>query len=165
MTACYIGLGSNLADPVRQIKSAIAALGKLPETRLVKNSSLYRSQPLGRKDQPEYINAVVELETSLTALTLLSHLQGIESAHGRTRAEERWASRTLDLDLLMYGNAQIFERGLRIPHPEIPNRNFVLCPLLEIQPDIEIPGLGPAKFLLEKIGMAGLEKLSESITS
>lgn len=161
MIVCYIGLGSNLDGPERQIRTAFEALDKLPETNLVKHSSLYRSQPLGQKDQPEYINAVAELETSLTALILLKHLQQIESDHGRRRGSERWASRTLDLDLLMYGDEQISEQGLVVPHPEMANRNFVLRPLLELAPDIAIPGLGPAKFLLDQIGLTGLEQLSE----
>ena len=161
MTLCYIGLGSNLDDPAGQLRQALDALGKLPATRLLKCSSFYRSRPLGGKDQPDYINAVAKLDTSLAALTLLDHLQRIESGQGRLRTEERWASRTLDLDLLLYGDAQIRERNLRVPHPEIAGRNFVLCPLLEIDPDIEIPGQGPANTLLDKTGLAGLEKLLE----
>lgn len=161
MTLCYIGLGSNLDCPERQIRRALEALAELPETRVLKKSSLYRSRPLGGKNQPDYINAVAQLETTLPALALLHHLQQMESDQGRVRGEERWASRTLDLDLLLYGDGQIRERELVVPHPEIPNRNFVLCPLLEINPDIEIPGEGPAESLLKQTGLSGLEKLGE----
>lgn len=161
MTVCYVGLGSNLEGPEQQVRSAFGALNKLPDTKLVKNSSLYRSRPLGGKDQPDYINAVTKLETVLTAFSLLENLHRIESVHGRSKSLERWASRTLDLDLLMFGDEKINESDLIVPHPEIAKRNFVLCPLLEISPDIEIPGLGSAKILLEKTGLYGLEKLVE----
>ena len=161
MTICYIGLGSNLNDPETQIHSALNALGKIPQTTLVTSSSLYRSRPLGPENQPEYINAVARLETALTAVTLLRRMQQIESDHGRRRRMERWGPRTLDLDLLLYGNEQINEQQLVIPHPEMANRNFVLSPLLEIAPDITIPGLGPARPLLDRIGSAGLEKVTQ----
>ena len=161
MAVCYIGLGSNLDGPERQVRSALVELAELPETRLLKTSSLYRSRPLGGKAQPDYINAVAQLETSLPPPALLGHLQQIESAHGRIRGRERWAPRTLDLDLLLYGDDQFNDTDLVVPHPEIPNRNFVLCPLLEINPHIKVPGAGPADLLLEQTGRAGLEKLGE----
>lgn len=159
MTIAYIGLGSNLGDPKQQLSSAIDALRSVPMTKLLVCSSFYQSKPLGPQGQPDYINAVVKLETQLEALTLLQHMQTIESQHGRTREGERWGPRTLDLDLLVFGEEQINVENLTVPHPEIRNRNFVLQPLVEISPDLSIPGLGLAKDLLARLTGAGLEKI------
>ena len=144
----YIGLGSNLGDPETQLTSALAALDGIPDTGLVRCSSFYRSKPLGPGGQPDFINAVALLDSGLTAIALLARLQSIENRQGRVRDGIQWGPRTLDLDMLLYGTEIIDEPGLIVPHPEMRHRNFVLIPLLELAPDIEIPGLGRADKLL-----------------
>lgn len=143
----FIGLGANLGKPQGQIRTAIAALGKLPKTRLVGASSLYRSQPVGYKDQPDFVNAVAEIETELAPEALLKELLEIEARFGRTRSFPN-APRTLDLDLLLYGNQVIAQPGLAVPHPRMHERAFVLAPLAEIAPDTVVPGKGTAAALL-----------------
>ncbi len=155
----YIGLGSNLDNPEWQLDSALAALDGIPDTRLVKYSSFYRSLPLGPSEQPDFVNAVALLNSSMMAGQLLRQLQLIENRQGRTRNGQKWGPRTLDLDLLLYGNQIIEEPELSVPHPGIRHRNFVLAPLLELAPDLEIPGLGRADQLLAMIGHAGITKL------
>ena len=161
MTIAYIGLGSNLDNPVQNISSALQSMRETAETSLVKYSSFYESKPVGPSGQADYINAVAELETKLSAFELLEKMQLIENQHGRIRDGERWGPRTLDLDLLVFGDECIDEFSLIVPHPEIKNRNFVLCPLVEISEDLHIPGLGFAKDLLQKTGQAGLKKLEK----
>lgn len=155
----FIGLGSNLGNPEAQLTSALAALNGIPGTALARCSSFYRSKPLGPGDQPDYLNAVALLETRLAATGLLARLQAIENRQGRVRDGEKWGPRTLDLDMLLYGNDSIDEPGLIVPHPQIRHRNFVLIPLLELAPDIEIPGLGRADTLLAETGNAGIAML------
>ncbi len=138
----FIGLGSNLADPHRQIMHALEELALLPHVRVVQCSSLYRSAPVGYVDQPDFINAVLKLETSLSPRDLLDVLLALEQKCGRTR-EFINAPRTLDLDVLLYDALQHHEHGLTIPHPQMHLRAFVLQPLLEIAPDCVIPGIGP----------------------
>jgi 2-amino-4-hydroxy-6-hydroxymethyldihydropteridine diphosphokinase len=137
----YIGLGSNLDEPSSQIERAIELLDSIPRTRLVSRSSLYESAPLGPVEQPDFVNAVAEILTSLDASSLLTHLQEIERSQGRTR-DVRWGPRILDLDLLIFGDAEIHLPELTVPHPGIAKRNFVLLPLREIAPEFEVPGLG-----------------------
>ena len=137
----YIGLGSNLEQPYLQIKNAVIALDELPDTRVVKDSGYYKSRPMGPKDQPDYVNAVVELETSLGAAELLKHCQQIEKQQGRIRSR-RWGERTIDLDVLLYADQQIETDTLTVPHPGVSQRDFVYMPLLKLDPDIEIPGVG-----------------------
>lgn len=137
----FIGLGSNLDDPRSQLQRAFVALGKLPGTRLVAQSSLYRSAPLGFADQPDFVNAVASIATGLTPQELLHALLKIEHGQGRER-NFRNAPRTLDLDILLYDGVQLHEHGLTIPHPQMHMRAFVLLPLLEIAPDCVIPGIG-----------------------
>lgn len=139
----FIGLGSNLSDPVAQVSQALDALNGLPQTRLVKRSSLYRSAPVGYLDQPDFINAVAQVETGLAPHALLDALLALEQECGRTR-EFRNAPRTLDLDVLLYDDLVHHEHGLTIPHPQMHLRAFVLRPLLEIAPDCVIPGVGTA---------------------
>jgi len=139
----FIGLGSNLADPVFQVSHALDALDNLPHTHVALRSSLYRSAPVGYLAQPDFINAVAQLETELTPRALLDALLVLEQECGRTR-EFCNAPRTLDLDVLLYDNLQHHEHGLTIPHPQMHLRAFVLQPLLEIAPDCIIPGVGPA---------------------
>jgi 2-amino-4-hydroxy-6-hydroxymethyldihydropteridine diphosphokinase len=139
----FIGLGSNLADPVAQVSHALKALGRLPHTRVMRHSSLYRSAPVGYLEQPDFINAVAQVGTELTPRALLEALLALEQECGRTR-EFCNAPRTLDLDVLLYDDLQYHEHGLTIPHPQMHLRAFVLQPLLEIAPDCVIPGIGPA---------------------
>ena len=155
----YIGLGSNLGDPEMQLTSALAALNGIPDTDLVRCSSFYRSKPLGPGDQPDFINAVALLDSGLTAIALLARLQSIENRQGRVRGGIQWGPRTIDLDMLLYGAEIIDEPGLIVPHPEMRHRNFVLIPLLELAPGIEIPGLGRADKLLADTGRTGITKL------
>jgi len=138
-----IGLGANLNDPAAQVEYALAELDRLPATRLIARSSLYASAPVGYVDQPDFINAVAQVETELAPRALLAALLDIEHRHGRERSF-RNAPRTLDLDLLLYGNAHFHEEGLTLPHPRMCERGFVLLPLLEIAPDTTIPGRGRA---------------------
>lgn len=134
----YIGLGSNLADPLQQLATAVAALATLPRSRLIAQSPFYRSAPVGPQDQPDFINGAVELETRLPALALLDELQAIEQNHGRERVQH-WGPRTLDLDLLLYGDQQIDVERLQVPHRELANRDFALQPLLDLNPDLALP--------------------------
>jgi 2-amino-4-hydroxy-6-hydroxymethyldihydropteridine diphosphokinase len=135
----FIGLGSNLADPATQVREALGELSVLPETRLVTSSPLYRSHPLGPADQPDYVNAVAEVETRLAPLALLDALQAIEARHGRVRGPLQWGPRTLDLDLLLFGDATLAEPRLRVPHPGLTTRPFVLVPLADIAPGLRLP--------------------------
>ncbi|MEJ1297844.1 MAG: 2-amino-4-hydroxy-6-hydroxymethyldihydropteridine diphosphokinase [Candidatus Sedimenticola sp. (ex Thyasira tokunagai)] len=144
----YVGLGSNLEDPEAQVNSALNELSAIPSSRCVAHSSLYISSPLGAADQPDYINAVAALETALEPYPLLRALQAIEQRHKRKR-EKRWGPRTLDLDLLLYGGLILNDTDLKIPHPGIAIRPFVLYPLLEIAPSLELPGLGVIQQLAE----------------
>ena len=138
-----VGLGANLNDPAAQVEYALAELDRLPGTRLLARSSLFASEPVGYVDQPDFINAVAQVETSLAPHALLAALLDIEHRHGRERSF-RNAPRTLDLDLLLYGNAHFHEEGLTLPHPRMHERGFVLLPLLEIAPATVIPGRGRA---------------------
>lgn len=153
----YIGLGSNLAEPAMQVRRACEALGQLPESRLLACSSLYSSPPMGPPDQPDYINAVAALETPLSPHDLLAELQAIEQAQGRVR-ERRWGARTLDLDLLLYGDRQIDDQQLTVPHVGLPERAFVLYPLQEIAPTLVIPGQGPLADLVTRCPENGLQR-------
>lgn len=152
----YIGLGSNLNQPKKQLALAVTALRALPDTHYLKDSGVFLSKPLltdeqqsNAADMPDYYNAVALLETSLQPLVLLDELQKIEERQGRERFE-RWAARSLDLDILLYGELQIKSERLQIPHPGLCEREFVLYPLLAIAPDIEIPGHGKLTRYIEK---------------
>ncbi len=155
---CFVGLGSNLNDPDRQIELALDALGNIPETRLNAVSPLYRNPAIGPGTQPDYLNAVAELDTTLDALALLTQLQGIENRQGRIRSE-RWAARTLDLDLLLYGNAYIDLPQLQVPHPRLCERNFVLYPLHDIAPNLVLPDGASLHALLDCCSNIGLVRL------
>lgn len=154
----YLALGSNLDDPAAQVKNAMAALDTLPHTRVLNRSSLYRSAPVGYLDQPDFINAVVQVETELAPHALLDAMLALEQARGRTR-EFTNAPRTLDLDLLLYDDLVLHEHGLTIPHPEMHRRAFVLQPLLEIAPDCVIPSIGAAVQTLKQCADQQLERL------
>ncbi len=148
MITAYIGLGSNLGQPAEQLLRAMDELDCIPESWLGRHSSLYASSPMGPPDQPDYVNAVAELHTALPALALLDALQSIENAHHRVR-EERWGPRTLDLDLLLYGHEVIDLERLKVPHPGIALRPFVLQPLAEIDGNLQVPGMGRVRDLLD----------------
>ena len=158
MTRCFIGLGSNLAEPIQQVTQALDELAQIEGCRLLKASSLYSSAPVGPQDQPDFINAVAMLETSLEAHRLLDELQALEQQHQRVR-KQHWGPRTLDLDLLLYGTQTIATERLSVPHPYLHERNFVLYPLHEIESDLEIPGLGPLSGLLAACPMGTLRKI------
>jgi 2-amino-4-hydroxy-6-hydroxymethyldihydropteridine diphosphokinase len=156
----YIGLGSNLADPVQQVRSARADCAAIPCVREMAFSSLYRSPPMGPQDQPDYVNAVMAVSTDLTALVLLHHLQRIEQKHGRVRSDRRWIARTLDLDLLIHGEQSIETVELTVPHPGLSQRAFVLYPLFEIAPELVVPGLGRVADLVVNCPRDGLERIA-----
>jgi 2-amino-4-hydroxy-6-hydroxymethyldihydropteridine diphosphokinase len=143
----YIGLGANIGDPEAQVRDGIEALAAIRDTRLVAASSLYRSAPVGYANQPDFVNAVAEIDTGLGAKALLQELLAIELRFGRARTFLN-APRTLDLDLLLYGDQVIAEPGLTVPHPRMHQRVFVLAPLAEIAPDAVVPGKGAAAALL-----------------
>jgi 2-amino-4-hydroxy-6-hydroxymethyldihydropteridine diphosphokinase len=147
MTRAYVGLGANLGEPAQTIRKTFDELDALPGTRVAARSPLYRSAPLGHADQRDFINAVAELRTSLAAGELLAALIEIEGRHGRERSFPN-APRTLDLDLLLYGDEALSSERLTLPHPRMHERAFVLKPLLDIAPDMEIPGRGLARELL-----------------
>ncbi len=144
--------------PGQQITRAISELESLESSNMLRVSSLYKSKPHGPQDQPDYINAVLELETSLPAFTLLSHMQAIELNHKRVK-ERHWGPRTLDLDLLFYGQEHIEEENLKVPHPEMKKRNFVLYPLYEIAPELTIENWGRLENLVAQLDSTGLDKL------
>jgi 2-amino-4-hydroxy-6-hydroxymethyldihydropteridine diphosphokinase len=154
----FVALGANLGDPVAAVEKAFAALATLPDTRVVARSCLYRTAPIGVGKQPDFINAVAALDTALPARDLLDRLLGLETRHGRTRDYHR-APRTLDLDLLLYGDATVSEAGLEIPHPRMHQRAFVLVPLAEIAPGMTIPGRGTVAQLLAGVLDQGIERL------
>lgn len=164
----FIGLGSNLEDPHSQLQRAFVDIEGLPDTRLVARSSLYRSAPVGCPDhsdmssQPDFVNAVAKIATSLSPQALLQALLEIEHQHGRERTF-RNAPRTLDLDVLLYDDMQLHEHGLTIPHPQMHLRAFVLRPLLEIAPDIGIPGVGQAQRSLQACQDQVLERLTSAV--
>lgn len=145
----YIGIGSNIGDSLVIVRQAIEYLDRLPKTSLKKQSSLYRSEPVSDIPQDDYVNAVVAIETSLQPLDLLLELQAIEQAFYRQRDPKlKWAPRTLDLDIILFGSRRIDDSHLKIPHPDMQNRLFVLDPMFEISGDLYIPGLGSLQYLI-----------------
>ncbi len=157
----FIALGSNLGNPVWQVQSAFREIDDIPDVALMRVSSLYRTEPVGITDQPPFINAVALAETTLSPHTLLRHLHGIEESHGRQRGL-RNGPRTLDLDLLMFNDWQIDDGHLTTPHPRMHTRAFVLVPLLEIDPEAEIPRLGPAADCLAGVDTRGVLRLADT---
>lgn len=151
----YIGIGSNLDDPEKQVRAAIDALQRLPQSAFVRASRLYRTAPWGKTDQPAFVNAAAAIATQLPPRELLDALLAIERAHGRERDGERWGPRVIDLDILVYGDARIDEAGLRVPHPHLGERAFVLLPLADLDPNLEIPGQGRVDALLARVDATG----------
>lgn len=139
MMRVYLALGSNLADPLHQVQSALDALAAIPQSRLVACSSLYRTPPYGPADQPDYLNAAVALDTELSPEALLDHTQRIELEQGRVRKDHRWGPRTLDLDIMLFGDLTLATTRLTVPHYDMHNRAFMLLPLREIAPDLHLP--------------------------
>ena len=154
MTRVYIALGSNLASPLTQVNAAIAALGTLPDSRIVAVSGFYRTPPLGPQDQPDYLNAAVALETSLAPESLLDHTQRIELDQGRVRKAERWGPRTLDLDIMLFGDETLATPRLTVPHYDMKNRGFMLWPLFEIAPELRFPDGETLASVLARLGAA-----------
>ena len=152
MTLVYIAIGSNLASPLEQVNAAIRALADIPDSRVVSVSSLYRTPPLGPQDQPDYLTAAVALETPLAPEALLDHTQRIELQQGRVRKAERWGPRTLDLDIMLFGDAIINSERLTVPHYDMKNRGFMLWPLFEIAPQLHFPDGLALRAALENLG-------------
>ena len=159
MSTVYIGLGSNINGPVQQIESAIKSLNQLPHAKMASLSSLYSSPPMGPSPQPDYVNAVICLQTKLAPVQLLDKLLAIEALQGRKRGI-RWGSRSLDLDILMYDQIILNSERLKIPHPGLCERNFVLYPLQEIAPELKIPGRGQIVDCIKECARGELRKLS-----
>jgi len=158
-TPAWLGLGSNLGDRHAYLSRAATAIADLATTRIQARSSLYRSSPWGDADQPEFLNAVIEVRTKLGAEALLAALKGIEEALGRLRSERRWGPRVIDLDLLLYDALERHDALLTLPHPRICERAFVLAPLAEIAPELDIPGCGPVRRCLAALNAQDVERL------
>lgn len=154
MSLVYIALGSNLASPLDQVNAAIAALGEIPESRVVALSSFYRTPPLGPQDQPDYLNAAVALETALSPEALLDNTQRIELQQGRVRKAERWGPRTLDLDIMLFGQQALDTPRLTVPHYDMKNRGFMLWPLFEIAPELTFPDGTTLAAILKQLNSA-----------
>jgi 2-amino-4-hydroxy-6-hydroxymethyldihydropteridine diphosphokinase len=155
----YVGAGSNLDDPRAQVLASFGRLARLPRTHLVLTSSLYASRPFGPVAQPDFVNAAAGLLTRLSAPELFGELRAIEAAMGRPAERMRWGPRVIDLDLLSYGHERRTDPELTLPHPGIVERNFVLYPLCEIAPDLELPGLGRVSELKARVTSEGLTTL------
>lgn len=157
----YIGLGSNLSDPRGQVHAALKALMRLPRTHFVCASRLYGSRALGPVTQPDFVNAAAGVVTQLTALELLRELRAVEVAAGRPAIHEHWGPRVIDLDLLVFGAQCCTSTDLTVPHPGVVERNFVLYPLADIAPDLEVPGAGRVRELLARVRADGVWPLGE----
>lgn len=156
----YVALGSNLGDSKQHLLDAIEALAVLPDTSLIARSRIYRTPPWGKLDQPDFLNAVVALETSREPHDLLDALLNIERAAGRERNGERWGPRTLDLDLLYVAGKAVNSERLTLPHPHIANRAFVLLPLHDVAPELDVPGQGKVADLLRAVDTQGCTPLA-----
>jgi 2-amino-4-hydroxy-6-hydroxymethyldihydropteridine diphosphokinase len=156
----YIGVGSNLDNPHQRVLAAFAALAAVTGTRLIVTSPLYASRPFGPVAQPDFVNAVAGLLTRLDSRELLAQLRAIETRFGRPELHEHWGPRVIDLDILVFGRERTQEPHLTLPHPGIVERNFVLYPLADIAPDLDVPGLGRVSELRQRVASAGLQRLS-----
>jgi 2-amino-4-hydroxy-6-hydroxymethyldihydropteridine diphosphokinase len=156
--AAYIGVGANIGNPAEQVRRAIDELASLPRTRLERVSSLYRTAPVGFIDQPDFVNAVAKVDTALAPRELLEALLDLENRHGRVR-EFPNGPRTLDLDILLYGDVQLREPGLIVPHARMHERAFAIVPLAEIAPDTVVPGRGRVDDLLRSVDLSAVSKL------
>ncbi|WP_220267571.1 2-amino-4-hydroxy-6-hydroxymethyldihydropteridine diphosphokinase [Enterobacter sp. Colony194] len=158
MTRVYLAIGSNLASPLEQVNAALTALAEIPESQLVAVSDFYRTPPLGPQDQPDYLNAAVALETALAPEALLDHTQRIELQQGRERKAHRWGPRTLDLDIMLFGEMQIDTPRLTVPHYDMKNRAFMLLPLAQIAPDLRFPDGDKLSDLLANLDPSGISR-------
>ena len=161
----WLGLGSNQQNPAARLREALDHLGRLDGTRIIATSSLYRTPPWGDEDQDDFINAVVQIETSLAPAVLLTGIQAIEDTMGRQRSQRRWGPRLIDIDLLLYGSEQFVSDGLEVPHPRMHERAFVLVPLAELDPLLEIPGHGRVGDLLLDMDCSGICRLAGAESS
>lgn len=153
----FIALGSNLGQPLQHANAAIAALKKIPQTVLIQHAPFYRSTPLGPQNQPDFLNTVIEVSTTLSAEQLLNYTQQIEHDLGRERKEQRWGPRTLDLDILLFGNQMINSERLIIPHYDMMNREFVLYPLFDLDPSLRFPDGSLLKDRIKAVDKKGLQ--------
>lgn len=158
MMRVYLALGSNLADPMHQVQAALDALAAIPHTTLFATSAFYRTPPYGPPDQPDYLNAAVLLKTALSPEALLDHTQRIELEQGRVRKDERWGPRTLDLDIMLFGDLTLNTPRLTVPHYDIANRAFMLVPLLEIAPNLTFPDGTAADRMLAKLDASAIQR-------
>jgi 2-amino-4-hydroxy-6-hydroxymethyldihydropteridine diphosphokinase len=159
MTSVFIGLGSNLDHPHEQVRRAVQEIDSIPQTQVIRRSPWYLSTAIG-PPQPDYVNGVVEVSTALTSEKLLDSLQAIELAHQRIR-HQHWGPRTLDLDILLWGDQIIDTERLRVPHPHIEHRNFVLVPLNDIAPSLVLPNGKPLKQALLETSSTDLQMLPD----
>lgn len=157
----WLGLGSNLQQPVEQLKQALLKLSSLDQVEILATSSFYRTPPWGDEQQDDFINAVVKVETSLGPDALLRGVQAIETAMGRQRSERRWGPRVIDIDLLLYGDLRYRSDDLELPHPRMHERAFVLVPLCELDNTLEIPARGVVKKLLQEVDCSGIRRLRD----
>jgi 2-amino-4-hydroxy-6-hydroxymethyldihydropteridine diphosphokinase len=155
----YIGLGSNLDDPIAQIQHAFEALDRVADLRVIARSGLYRSKPLGPQDQPDYVNAAVGALTTLEPRALLHSLKALEAELGRAQPVERWGPRRIDFDILLYGSVRSDDPELTLPHPGLTQRNWVLYPLAEIAPELLVPGHATVRELAARLGCADLQRI------
>jgi 2-amino-4-hydroxy-6-hydroxymethyldihydropteridine diphosphokinase len=160
MVVAYIGLGSNLNAPLLQLKKAIHFIANSKQVKLLQTSSFYLSKPLGPQDQPDFVNAVMGIETSLTAAALLTQCQAIEEKLGRVR-KQHWGPRIIDLDILLFGNQKLDQLELTVPHPGLVQREFVIYPLLEIAPNLILPDGMPLQKQTKSVALNGLRKLAK----
>jgi len=158
VTRVYIAIGSNLASPLEQVNAALAALAEIPDSQIVAVSPFYRTPPLGPQDQPDYLNAAVALDTDLAPETLLDHTQRIELQQGRERKAHRWGPRTLDLDIMLFGDRQIATPRLTVPHYDMKNRAFMLLPLVHIAPDVCFPDGVKVADILANLDPSGISR-------
>jgi 2-amino-4-hydroxy-6-hydroxymethyldihydropteridine diphosphokinase len=156
----YVALGSNLDDPPVQVARALTALEGMRGSRMVARSSLYRTSPFGPVAQPDFVNAVAGMLTTLDAAAMLAELKALEERLGRERPVVRWGPRRIDLDLLVHGSTRIDEPQLRVPHPGLAERAFVLAPLAEVAPDLDVPGVGRVRTLAARFDTAGLSRMA-----
>ncbi len=161
MQIAYIGLGSNLSEPEIQLQRALQALDKLPQSRVLRSSHFYRSSPWGETAQPDFVNAVAEIETTLAPRILLDALLAIEHDFGRKRSEQRWGPRIIDLDLLSYAQCVLVEPDLQLPHPRMHERAFVLLPLAELAPGMRITEYGTVEELCRSVDAQGCQVLEK----
>jgi len=159
----WLGLGSNQQQPVIQIKTALGRLDLTEGVKILKTSAMYQTPPWGDVSQDDFINAVVQIETSLEPMPLLRSLQSIENAMGRQRSEHRWGPRLIDIDLLLYGDVQCHTEHLELPHPRMHERAFVLVPLCELETNLVIPGRGVANKLLQQLDCGGILRLNDTV--